>query len=176
MHRCFTVGLAEQSRYKRRVCHTPVHGRSSRFKWSLYYQINRVRCTRPFDLKSVSSFFSFSLYAQVVMDNGILLVNLSKPEGMVVGIQYQGIDNLLEVLQDETNRGYLLLATVSCHDIILFIYLFILESKIILVDQCYYCNLNNTLWNEAFSVFNARIYVNYNDSHYLQFNPLVQGI
>ncbi|KAK9930103.1 hypothetical protein M0R45_027160 [Rubus argutus] len=42
----------------------------------------------------------------VVMDNGILQVNLSKPEGMVVGIQYQGIDNLLEVLQDETNRGY----------------------------------------------------------------------
>lgn len=58
------------------------------------------------------------------MDNGILQVNLSKPEGMVVGIQYQGIDNLLEVLQDETNRGYLLLATISCHDIILFIFLF----------------------------------------------------
>ncbi|KAK9930124.1 hypothetical protein M0R45_027179 [Rubus argutus] len=43
---------------------------------------------------------------KVVIDNGILQVNLSKPEGMVVGIQYQGIDNLLEVLQDETNRGY----------------------------------------------------------------------
>ncbi|KAM5575240.1 rhamnogalacturonate lyase [Rosa sericea] len=42
----------------------------------------------------------------VVMDNGILQVNLSKPEGMVTGIQYKGIDNLLEVLEDETNRGY----------------------------------------------------------------------
>lgn len=129
MHRCFTVRLAEQSRYTCRVCNTPVHGRSSRFKWSLHYQINGVRCIRPFDLKSVS-FFSFSLNAQVVMDNGILQVNLSKPEGMVVGIQYQGIDNLLEVLQDETNRGYLLLATISCHNIILFIYLFGIKGYI----------------------------------------------
>lgn len=163
MHRCFTVGLAEQNRYKRRVCDTPVHGRSSQFKWSLYYQINGERCTRPVLIWNQFLFFLFFfLYMQVVMDNGILQVNLSKPEGMVVGIQYQGIDNLLEVLQDETNRGYLLLATISCHDIILFIFFifFILESKIILVDQCYTCNLNNTQWNESFSVFNAGICVN----------------
>ncbi|KAL6184535.1 hypothetical protein ACLB2K_045936 [Fragaria x ananassa] len=42
----------------------------------------------------------------VVMNNDILQVNLSKPQGMVTGIQYKGIDNLLEVLEDETNRGY----------------------------------------------------------------------
>uniref|UniRef100_A0A2N9FZK0 rhamnogalacturonan endolyase n=1 Tax=Fagus sylvatica TaxID=28930 RepID=A0A2N9FZK0_FAGSY len=40
------------------------------------------------------------------MDNGILQVTLSNPEGMVTGIQYNGIDNLLEVLNDESNRGY----------------------------------------------------------------------
>ncbi|XP_004288872.1 PREDICTED: rhamnogalacturonate lyase B-like [Fragaria vesca subsp. vesca] len=40
------------------------------------------------------------------MNNDILQVNLSKPQGMVTGIQYKGIDNLLEVLEDETNRGY----------------------------------------------------------------------
>ncbi|CAK9186564.1 unnamed protein product [Ilex paraguariensis] len=42
----------------------------------------------------------------VVMDNGILKVTLSKPGGIVTGIKYSGIDNLLEVINDETNRGY----------------------------------------------------------------------
>ncbi|XP_021832185.1 probable rhamnogalacturonate lyase B [Prunus avium] len=42
----------------------------------------------------------------VVMDNGILQVTLSKPEGMVTGIQYKGVDNLLEILNEDSNRGY----------------------------------------------------------------------
>lgn len=43
---------------------------------------------------------------QVVLDNGILQVTLSKPGGIVTGIQYNGIDNLLEFRNKETNRGY----------------------------------------------------------------------
>ena len=40
------------------------------------------------------------------MDNGILQVTISKPDGIVTGICYNGIDNLLEVLNEEENRGY----------------------------------------------------------------------
>ncbi|CAE5957040.1 unnamed protein product [Arabidopsis arenosa] len=42
----------------------------------------------------------------VVMDNGILQVTLSKPGGIITGIKYNGIDNVLEVRNKETNRGY----------------------------------------------------------------------
>ncbi|XP_016467717.2 uncharacterized protein LOC107790313 isoform X2 [Nicotiana tabacum] len=42
----------------------------------------------------------------VVMDNGILQVTLSVPAGIVTRIKYNGVDNLLEILNDETNRGY----------------------------------------------------------------------
>ncbi|KAJ8772900.1 hypothetical protein K2173_028077 [Erythroxylum novogranatense] len=46
------------------------------------------------------------LLDHVVLDNGILQVSISKPQGSVTGIQYHGNDNLLEVLNDETDRGY----------------------------------------------------------------------
>lgn len=44
------------------------------------------------------------------MDNGIVQVTLSNPGGIVTGIRYNGVDNLLEVLNKESNRGYALLA------------------------------------------------------------------
>nr|GEV34489.1 rhamnogalacturonate lyase family protein [Tanacetum cinerariifolium] len=42
----------------------------------------------------------------VVIHNGILQVTLSKPGGLVTGVRYNGLDNLLEVLNQEGNRGY----------------------------------------------------------------------
>jgi hypothetical protein len=41
------------------------------------------------------------------MDNGILQVYLSNPDGFVTRIQYNGIDNLLEALNENNNRGYI---------------------------------------------------------------------
>ncbi|PPS03515.1 hypothetical protein GOBAR_AA17149 [Gossypium barbadense] len=40
------------------------------------------------------------------MDNGIIQVTISSPDGIVTGIQYNGIDNLLEVEDEEVHRGY----------------------------------------------------------------------
>ncbi|KAI3879855.1 hypothetical protein MKW92_043037 [Papaver armeniacum] len=49
------------------------------------------------------------LYVQdnhVVMDNGLVQVNISNPLGFVTGVQYNGTDNLLEIDNEEHNRGY----------------------------------------------------------------------
>ncbi|KAK1271793.1 hypothetical protein QJS04_geneDACA007519 [Acorus gramineus] len=40
------------------------------------------------------------------MDNGILQVTLSKPDGIITGVRYNGIDNLMEIINKEDNRGY----------------------------------------------------------------------
>ncbi|KAJ0966751.1 hypothetical protein J5N97_023668 [Dioscorea zingiberensis] len=50
-----------------------------------------------------------ALYIQenyVIIDNGILQLTLSKPGGIVTGICYNGVDNLMEILNKEDNRGY----------------------------------------------------------------------
>ncbi|KAM7515833.1 hypothetical protein LguiA_005416 [Lonicera macranthoides] len=42
----------------------------------------------------------------VVVDNGLVKVTFSTPEGMVTGIQYNGIENILEGANKDDNRGY----------------------------------------------------------------------
>lgn len=49
--------------------------------------------------------FFFIFLFQVVMENGLVSVTLSVPGGMVTGIEYNGIANLLEEENKENNRG-----------------------------------------------------------------------
>ncbi|KAI3832438.1 hypothetical protein MKX03_020672 [Papaver bracteatum] len=42
----------------------------------------------------------------VVMDNGLVQVNISNPYGLVTGVQYNGIDNLLEIMNEFNHGGY----------------------------------------------------------------------
>jgi rhamnogalacturonan endolyase len=43
---------------------------------------------------------------QLVVDNGIVSVTLSRPEGYILGISYNGIDNILESKNEQVDRGY----------------------------------------------------------------------
>jgi hypothetical protein len=43
---------------------------------------------------------------QVEIKNGIFELTLSNPDGIVTGVRYNGVDNLMEILNKEDNRGY----------------------------------------------------------------------
>lgn len=45
----------------------------------------------------------------MIIDNGILQLTLSKPGGIVTGVKYNGVDNLMEILNNESNRGFVCL-------------------------------------------------------------------
>ena len=40
------------------------------------------------------------------MDNGFLQATIAKPAGYVSGIKYNGIENILDTLNPEDDRGY----------------------------------------------------------------------
>ncbi|THU63921.1 hypothetical protein C4D60_Mb01t20950 [Musa balbisiana] len=44
---------------------------------------------------------------QVVLDNGIVQLTLSKPGGSITGVKYHGLDNVMEVKNREDGRGIL---------------------------------------------------------------------
>ncbi|MED6195829.1 hypothetical protein PIB30_041619 [Stylosanthes scabra] len=43
---------------------------------------------------------------QVVLQNGIVSITIAKPGGYILGISYNGIDNVLEARNDKDDRGY----------------------------------------------------------------------
>jgi hypothetical protein len=54
----------------------------------------------------VDACFCVCLPLQVVIKNDILELTLSNPGGIVTGVRYNGVDNLMEILNKEDNRGY----------------------------------------------------------------------
>lgn len=46
------------------------------------------------------------LVMQVIMENGILKLTMSQPDGALTGIQYGGMDNLLDTKLTQYQRGY----------------------------------------------------------------------
>ncbi|KAL9234732.1 hypothetical protein vseg_009567 [Gypsophila vaccaria] len=42
----------------------------------------------------------------VILSNGFLAVTIAKPAGYVTGIEYNGVDNILDTLNPEDDRGY----------------------------------------------------------------------
>lgn len=45
-------------------------------------------------------------FIQVVIDNGFVEVTFASPGGDVIGIKYNEINNVLEIENEENNRGY----------------------------------------------------------------------
>lgn len=63
--------------------------------------------------------FSYLIFVgcvQVVIDNGIMQLTLSKPGGIVTGISYNGVDNLMEIRNEEDNRGLVLMLMISLNE------------------------------------------------------------
>ncbi|XP_057448590.1 rhamnogalacturonate lyase B-like [Lotus japonicus] len=68
-------------------------------------------------LRGISNSESISAYSpvnlntenphQVVINNSLVSITLSRPEGYIIGISYGGIDNLLNTLIDVQYRGYM---------------------------------------------------------------------
>lgn len=50
---------------------------------------------------------------QVEIKNGIFGLTLSNPDGIVTGVRYNGVDNLMEILNKEDNRGYQFFYTLN---------------------------------------------------------------
>lgn len=60
--------------------------------------------TRPLQL-SAQNFDSRS-FLQVLLDNGLVKLTILKPQGILAGIKYGGMENLLDLKSGETGRGY----------------------------------------------------------------------
>ncbi|PHT50866.1 hypothetical protein CQW23_10613 [Capsicum baccatum] len=73
--------------------------------WQIRFKLDSVNQGGTYKLRIAIASATLA-EVQVVIDNGILQVTLAVPDGIVTGITYNGIDNLLEVRNNETNRGY----------------------------------------------------------------------
>lgn len=71
---------------------------------SLHNQLNIINIYLYISKKEISNLFLF--FCQVVLQNGLANISLSCPQGMITGIEYKGINNLLEYKHKPSQRGY----------------------------------------------------------------------
>ncbi|EEC84004.1 hypothetical protein OsI_30207 [Oryza sativa Indica Group] len=60
----------------------------------------------PFTSHSQQQQAGLTNHQEVEIKNGIFELTLSNPDGIVTGVRYNGVDNLMEILNKEDNRGY----------------------------------------------------------------------
>ncbi|KAL3845757.1 hypothetical protein ACJIZ3_003160 [Penstemon smallii] len=76
--------------------------------WQIKFKLDTVKPNGTYRLRLALASAAQAIL-EVVMDNGILNVTLSKPDGIVTGIRYNGLGNLLEIVNEESNRGFVML-------------------------------------------------------------------
>ncbi|KAL3519450.1 hypothetical protein ACH5RR_017599 [Cinchona calisaya] len=54
----------------------------------------------------METFLQVMKMRQVILDNGLVWLKISKNRGLVTGIKYAGMDNLQDIKSSETSRGY----------------------------------------------------------------------
>jgi hypothetical protein len=74
------------------------------FNYVLGCEICRIELIRV--NMHVDAWSVVTVYVQVLIKNDIFELTLSKPDGIVTGVRYNGVDNLMEILNKEDNRGY----------------------------------------------------------------------
>jgi hypothetical protein len=72
----------------------------------------------------------------VEIKNGIFELTLSNPDGIVTGVRYNGVDNLMEILNKEDNRGCLLTILLTLF-ILSLICLISKYNSLVLLGSCH---------------------------------------
>uniref|UniRef100_A0A0E0QM78 rhamnogalacturonan endolyase n=1 Tax=Oryza rufipogon TaxID=4529 RepID=A0A0E0QM78_ORYRU len=73
--------------------------------WQIKFNLDSVSPNSTYKFR-VALASSANAELQVEIKNGIFEVTLSNPDGIVTGVRYNGVDNLMEILNKEDKRGY----------------------------------------------------------------------
>lgn len=78
---------------------------------------------------------------QVVLGNGLVQLTISNPQGLLTGVKYGGMDNVLDIKSDEYNRGWGTQTKISYMEFTTS------ETSLILVQTFMVCRYWDINWN-----------------------------